>query len=271
MADTAELIEAPQSQVAVQSESVAMISMIERAASNPAVDPDKLERLYALHERMEQRAAEKSFYADMALMQPELPVIEHTKKISYTDRDGNYVEKGSYTPWEDIDEQVRPIYTAHGFALSFRVKQAPNTPITVTAVVMHRDGHKEETEITLPSDPSGKKNNVQAVGSAITYAKRYSACAALNITTRGGEGETDDDDGESAGQPMNASQAKKHELWEKLEQEMKHDNRSKEELRDWYGKIKQHRQEWASMPRFWKMLFENECLIPFSETLPEVA
>lgn len=263
------LVEAPQNEVAVQSESVAMISMIERAASNPDVDPDKLERLYALHERMQQRSSEKAFYAAMAEMQPGLPVIEHTREIKY-EKDGKTIKKGTYTPWEDIDEKIRPIYTEFGFALSFRVKQAPNTPITVTAVVMHRDGHKEETEITLPPDPSGKKNNVQAVGSAITYAKRYAACAALNITTRGDEGDSDDDNGETAGQPMNPYQARQHELWEKLETEMKKDNRSRQELRTWYDRMKQHRKEWHAMPGYWKALFFNECFTPYGESLPEV-
>jgi hypothetical protein len=270
MADTA-LVETPQAEVAVQSEAVAMISMIERAAANPDVDPDKLERLYALHERMQDKASEKSFYSAMAEMQPHLPVVEHTKKIGYTDKKGNDVVKGTYTPWEDIDELVRPVYTKYGFGLSFRVEQSPNTPVCITAIVMHCDGHKTETTIQLPADSSGSKNAVQAVGSAITYGKRYAACAALNITTRGVDGETDDDDGEKAGQEMNASQAKKHELWEKLEGEMKHDNRSKAELREWYGRIKQHRREWHNMPKPWKMMFENECLIPYSETLPEVA
>lgn len=270
MADTA-LIETPQADVAVQNEAVAMISMIERAASNPSVDPDKLERLYALHERMQDKSAEKSFYAAMAEMQPHLPVVEHTKKIGYKDKQGNDVVKGTYTPWEDIDELVRPIYTRYGFGLSFDVGQSPNTPVSITAIVMHRDGHKTSTTIQLPADSSGSKNAVQAVGSAITYGKRYAACAALNITTRGVEGETEDDDGEKAGQEMNASQAKKNALWETLEREMKHDNRSKAELRDWYDKIKQHRTEWHKMPKQWKSLFYNEALIPFSEQLPEVS
>lgn len=272
MADTAtELVEAPQNEVAVQSDTAAMISMIERAAANPEVDPEKLIRLYDLHERMQAKSAEKAFYESMAEMQPHLPVVEHTKKIGYTDKSGKEVVKGTYTPWEDIDELVRPIYTKYGFGLSFQVDQSPNTPVCITAIVMHRAGHKTETTIQLPADSSGSKNAVQAVGSAITYGKRYAACAALNITTRGVDGETDDDDGEKAGQEMNASQAKKHDLWGTLEREMKHDNRSKAELRDWYDKIKQHRNEWHKMPKPWKSLFYNECLLPFSEQLPEVA
>lgn len=269
MAEQAELVHVETSEVAVPSESAAMISMIERAAINPDVDAEKMERLYALHERMQEKTAKRSFFKAMAKMQPDLPVVEHTKTIGYEDRDGNYVTKGTYTPWEDIDEMVRPIYTRFGFGLSFDIQQSPNSPIIVTAIVMHEDGHEKSTSIALPSDTSGKKNAVQGVGSAITYGKRYAACAALNITTRGAD--SDDDDGEAAGQPMNASQAKRHKLWETLEGEMKNDNRSKSELREWYERVKQHRTEWHNMPGAWKALFYNECLIPFTENLPEIA
>lgn len=271
-AQNLDLVEAPhQKELAVQSEDVAFISMIERAAMNPQVDPDKMERLYALHERREAKEAEKAFYAAMSEMQPDLPVIEHTKQIGYEDKSGKFVTKGTYTPWEDIDEAVRPFYTKHGFSLAFKVEQEINKPIVVTAIVMHRDGHKTETSISLPSDPSGKKNPVQAVGSAITYAKRYAACAALNITTRGADYGVDDDDGQGAGQTFNPAKAKEHALWETLEGEMKNDNASKGELREWYERVKQHRSEWHNMPRFWKELFYNECLLPFSEKLPEVS
>jgi hypothetical protein len=45
----------------------------------------------------------------------------------------------------------------------------------------------------LPHDSTGSKNAVQAVGSSTSYGKRYTACALLNITSRG-----EDDDGETA-------------------------------------------------------------------------
>ena len=35
----------------------------------------------------------------------------------------------------------------------------------------------------LPLDTSGSKNGVQAVGSTVSYGKRYAICALLNIST----------------------------------------------------------------------------------------
>jgi hypothetical protein len=270
MADTAELIEAPQNQVAVQSESVAMISMIERAASNPAVDPDKLERLYALHERMQSRASETSYYAAMAKMQPELPVVEHTKKIGFHSKKlGKWIDKSTYTPWEDIDEKIRPIYTKYGFALSFAIDQSKDNP-TITAIVMHEDGHKTETPIRLPADMSGDKNVVQGVGSTITYGKRYAACAALNITTRGANGETEDDDGEAAVKQVNAHVAHQLGLFQKVSADMREYAATRDEAKEWYARTKEHNKDWRQMPTTWRKMFFEEVFLPFCEHLPEV-
>src|SRR5690606_16446095 len=47
----------------------------------------------------------------------------------------------------------------------------------------HKSGHREETTIKLPADPSGNKNAVQAVASSVSYGKRYTAGALLNLTS----------------------------------------------------------------------------------------
>ena len=65
----------------------------------------------------------------------------------------------------------------------------------MTGILMHRDGHREETTMLLPVDIGKGRNAVQAVGSSTTYGKRYVMCALLNITT----GEMQDDDGHGAG------------------------------------------------------------------------
>jgi len=47
--------------------------------------------------------------------------------------------------------------------------------------------------MALPIDSSGAKNNVQGWGSSVSYGKRYTCFALLNISARG-----EDDDGKSA-------------------------------------------------------------------------
>ena len=177
----------------------AFLDIISRAVDQGA-SVETIERLYSLKEKMNADRAEVAFSDAMSEMQPELPVISHTKKVAYFSKKLNkHIQKNTYTPWEDIDERVRPIYARHGFSLSFKIDQSKDKQISVTAVVRHRDGHSEKTTIDLPISADGEMNAAQAVASALTYGKRYSACAALNITTRDSKGRSEDDDGRSTG------------------------------------------------------------------------
>ena len=119
--------------------------------------------------------------------------------------------QSTYALWEDINEAVRPVLHAHGFGLSFRTRQDGAT-LTITGVLSHRDGHAEEASITLPHDASGSKNAVQAIGSSVSYGKRYTAGELLNLTSRG-----DDDDGAAAG-ANTISEGQYHELRNLIEE-----------------------------------------------------
>jgi len=182
------------------SESAAILSVIERMAVNPDIDPDRIERFIALKERMEATAARKAFAAALSELQAAMPVIEERgrievrKKTASGERDGDIQQSTSYALWEDINEAIKPMLKEHGFALSFRTGQTPEGKITVTGILSHREGHQEDTTMILQHDSTGSKNAVQAIGSSVSYGKRYTAAALLNITSRG-----EDDDGQAAG------------------------------------------------------------------------
>jgi hypothetical protein len=178
----------------VVSESAAIIQAIERAAMNPNVDIDKMERLLQMQERIMERNARSAYAADLARMQPHLPVISEKGKIVVRDKvTKEVIQSTGYALWEDINEAIKPVLADHGFALSFRTGLAADGKITVTGILSHREGHQEETTMVLPHDSTGSKNAVQAVGSSTSYGKRYTASALLNITSRG-----EDDDAELA-------------------------------------------------------------------------
>lgn len=190
-------IEQAQSPTALPAgESAALISMIERAARDPNVDIDKMERLFQMHEAVEKRRAKSAYIAALAEMQPELPVVEKNGLISRNARGDDGQKRAAkatkYARWEDVVEAIAPVLAKHGFSLSFRIKQEQR--VEVTAVLGHRGGHCEETSMSLGIDDSGAKNNQQGWGSSVSYGKRYTAFALLNIVARG-----EDDDGEAAG------------------------------------------------------------------------
>jgi len=166
----------------------AYLEMIERAARDPNVDIDKMERLMLMHERVVERQARAAYASALASMQCELPSIAERGKI-----DIGRGKPQSYALWEDINEAIKPVLSKHGFALSFRTGRT-DAAIIVTGILSHREGHSEETTMQLPIDNSGSKNAVQAVGSSTSYGKRYTAAALLNLTSHG-----EDDDARAAG------------------------------------------------------------------------
>ena len=160
--------------------------IMERISSGATIEETR--ELYKFMREIEMDQARAAFAADFAAMQGELPEIPKRGRID--------IGRGRpqlYALWEDVNELIKPVLTRHGFGLMFRVDQGEGK-ITVTAILRHRTGLTEETSLLLPIDQSGSKNIVQAHGSAVSYGKRYTAGALLNLTARG-----EDDDGKTAG------------------------------------------------------------------------
>lgn len=169
--------------VVASNSSADILPVIMQLASNPQCDLDKMDRLLAMHERMTAKNAQTEFNASMAAMQCDIPSIAER---------GEGHNRKTYATLEDINDVIKPIMQRYGFAMSFRVEHKAEG-VSVTGVLMHRAGHREETTMLLPTDASGGKNAVQAVASSVSYGKRYVMCAMLNISTRG-----EDDDGYAA-------------------------------------------------------------------------
>jgi hypothetical protein len=161
-----------------------LVNVLNVLVSRPDLDVDKIERMIQLQRDVEANEARKAYASAFAEMQPHLPII--------TKRGKGHNDK-AYGLWEDIVEEVMPVTGRYGFSISFRTKPL-DKGVEVTCKLMHRDGHAEETSYPFPLDTSGSKNPVQAVGSTVSYGKRYTACAMLNIVTKG-----EDDDGKSSG------------------------------------------------------------------------
>ena len=176
-----------------------LLSAIVGMARDPSMDADKLERFLAMQERMEARQAAAAFNAAFVRLQAALPRVKKNGSLSYpknkNDPDGPKVKIANFARCEDIDAAIRPLLEAEGFALSFRTQPRPGDGggLIVTCVLMHTEGHSTETSIPVPLDTSGGKNNIQGYGSALSYGKRYTTCAALNIIT-----EDEDDDAKQA-------------------------------------------------------------------------
>lgn len=176
----------------------ALLSVIVQLAQNPSVDVDKFERLLAMQERMETKQAERDFNAALHAAQQEMPRV---KKNGTIDLGG----KGSipFAKWEDIDAVLRPIMQKHGLSLSFDASPREGGGAIIAGTLRHSAGHAKTASIPLPLDSGPGRNNLQAMGSTLSYGKRYLAEMFFNIVREGV-----DDDGKTGGdQPITPDQA----------------------------------------------------------------
>lgn len=169
------------------------LAVIDRAARDNTVDVAKMERLMAMAEKMHDRQAEAEYDQAMNAAQAEMRPISRDCHNPQT--------RSKYASYEAIDRAIRPVYSAHGFALCYgsRASSQPDHVI-VTCRVSHRAGHKEAYEVDMPADGKGLKGGdmmtkTHATGSALSYGQRYLAKLIFNLSFGGA-----DDDGNAAGQ-----------------------------------------------------------------------
>lgn len=149
-----------------------------------------LTKLMDLHERHERNMARRAFDAALSDAKAEMPVISKNKAVDFTTQKGrtNY----RYEDMGEIARTVDPILASHGLSYRFRTN-TDAAVISVTCIVSHRGGWSEENTLSAGRDQSGNKNDIQAIGSTVTYLQRYSLKAALGLAA------AVDDDGHAAG------------------------------------------------------------------------
>lgn len=158
-----------------------LIAFLARAVHDPSVDVHKLEAIYRIiaDERREQRTIlvdEARVRATDALnkVSAELKVILRNRYNDHT--------KSKFADLQAVDEVIRPIYTKHGFSISFDgVKH--DGEFWVRATLRHVTpgvpmDHVQTYELPAPPDLVGakgaaNKTEIQGICSATTYMRRY--------------------------------------------------------------------------------------------------
>ncbi|MED5040673.1 ERF family protein [Geobacillus stearothermophilus] len=96
--------------------------------------------------------------------------------------------QSKYSPLEEIVTTIKPYLAKHGLSF-FQSTTTEGDYICVTTLLLHVSGEYIESDpLKLPMG----KVTAQGAGSAVTYARRYSLCAALGIAAE------DDDDANAA-------------------------------------------------------------------------
>lgn len=178
-----------------ESDATKLLQVISAAASNKDVDVSKIEQLYGIYSKIRATDAEMQFNDSLNAAQAEMGRIE-------ADKDNNQTHS-KYASYAAIDREIRPIYSKHGFAMSFGTGQSQIAEhALVYCDVSHRAGHTKRYEVNVPVDGKGAKGGdvmtkVHAFGAGIQYGMRYLAKAIWNLAI----GSDEDDDGNS-GEPL---------------------------------------------------------------------
>lgn len=176
-----------------------LLNVIARAARDPSVDIDKLERLLQMSERVQARDAEQAFNVAMNAAQSEMRPIAANASNPQT--------KSRYATFDKLDKALRPIYTRNGFSLSFDEGDSPKPDhVRVLCYVSHVEGHTRTYHRDMPADGKGAKGGdvmtkTHAAGAAGSYGARYLLKGIFNVAV--GE---EDRDGNDA--PINREQLK---------------------------------------------------------------
>jgi hypothetical protein len=139
-----------------------------------------LKELVDLKNAEQDRIAKLRFSKDFVAMKPDLPVVLKSHENPFT--------KSFYAKLENINAAVDPVLGRHGFATKHRIIDQTPTSVTVRVELLHRDGHSESSDLTMPLDNTGakggtNKTDIQAISSTISYLRRVALCALLNIST----------------------------------------------------------------------------------------
>lgn len=178
----------------------ALIDMIERVMQMPDVNTGALQQILDMNERVFDKNAEIEFNRAMSLAQSDMQPIHKDAENDHT--------KSTYAKIETICEKITPIYTEHGFALSFSEEDCPKeNHIRVVCEITHCDGFAKVKHMDVPIDVTGTSGNrtktdTHGFGSTISYGRRYITINIFNLTIK----DEDNDGNNQVGDCLSALQ-----------------------------------------------------------------
>lgn len=158
-------------------------------------EPERIEAFIALQERHEKREAEKAFAAAMAAFKANPPTITKNKLVRVPHKNGGGVTEYRHATHDEVTNKIAAALGVHGLSHRFQVEQIEGGQIRVTCILQHALGHSEQISLSNSRDDSGSKNNLQSMGSTLTYLQRYLLLSITGLSTA----DLGDDDGRHGG------------------------------------------------------------------------
>jgi hypothetical protein len=143
-------------------------------------DKNTLKLLIELKDRIQKEFAKNEFYKALHGFQSELQPIKRSNVVY--NKDGSIRYK--YASFDDIVKAIQPLLKKYGLTFHFNAEyDKENQTITVHCIITHILGHQEVATFKAPLALPDKMQFMQAYGSILTYAKRYSLSLALGLAT----------------------------------------------------------------------------------------
>ena len=176
----------PAGQYRVEPVQATPMALIEMAVAQGA-DVDKLQKLFELQLRWEQNEAKKAFIVALNAFKSNPPKIRRDKTVDFTSQKGRTHYK--HASLDSVSDLIGSALAAVGISHRWETEQADGGLIRVTCILTHSLGHSERVSLQAGRDESGNKNNIQAVGSTVSYLQRYTLLTATGMAVN----DSDDD------------------------------------------------------------------------------
>jgi len=151
---------------------------------------ENIEKMMELQARWEQMEAKKAYVQAMAAFKANPPIINKDKRVDFSTQKGRTTYE--HASLGNVTSKINAGLAIHGLSASWKTEQS-QSGITVICTITHNLGYSESTALTAGAETSGTKNNIQAIGSTITYLQRYTLLALTGLATH-----DQDDDGKAA-------------------------------------------------------------------------
>lgn len=161
-----------------------------RIAGDPKIPVARLREIAELRQQIRMQDAEEAFNQSMVECQHDMRPVEADANNPQT--------HSNYATLYALDKKMRPVYSRHGFALSFDTTDCPVEGHMRVLCYVSRGLFTRRYQYDVAVDTKGPKGNdvmtkTHAGGSAFSYGKRYLELAIFNVTIG------KDDDGNRAG------------------------------------------------------------------------
>jgi len=169
-----------------------LMSIIEKIATNPKLDDSalsRIERLYGMHKELLATQARQEYGESMARAQGAIQIVSRNKMNDHT--------KSQFADIAAVHAEAKPCWTKEGFSVSsYKYDAEKDGYIGICCEVRHSGGHQETYRDVWPLDIAGSggkvnKTAIQAMGSTMQYARRYTEMMIFDVST------SDDNDGQA--------------------------------------------------------------------------